>query len=204
MVQVRKNSLRPFLLLVLFAFLSPGCGGDSNSNGFGTGTAAPRPTSEIHPAGWLPDGHTVPAKADIQSCTDCHGNDFSGGYANVACTQCHLGSQESIHPTQWGNFAYALHGSYIKRNGTADCTSANCHGADLQGVERSGPSCTQCHMGGIYSKHPVAWNTNIVLHRDYVGSNGTPSCSVSVCHGTDLKGVFLSGPSCGTCHSWAW
>jgi hypothetical protein len=24
-----------------------------------------------------------------------------------------------------------------------------------------------------------------------------------VCHGADLKGVFLSGPSCGTCHTWA-
>jgi hypothetical protein len=55
-------------------------------------------------------------------------------------------------------------------------------------------------MGGVLSVHPAGWDTNILLHRDYVASNGSTSCRVSVCHGADLQGVFLSGPSCGTCH----
>ena len=199
----RKTSLKPFLLLLLSAFLAAGCGGDSNSTDFGTGPGTARPVSGIHPPGWLPDGHTPEAKANVQSCADCHGNDFAGGTTNIGCTQCHLGNQNSIHPTQWGTFAYALHGNYVKVNGTSSCANVTCHGANLNGVPGSGPSCTQCHMGGPNSKHPVEWNTNIKLHKDYVASNGSSSCRSSVCHGTDLKGVFLSGPSCGACHPWA-
>ena len=201
MSQVRKTSLKPFLLLLLSVFLLAGCGNSNSSTDFGTGPGTTRAVSGIHPSDWLPSGHETAAKVNILTCTDCHGNDFAGGTTNIACTKCHLGNQQSVHPVQWGNFAYALHGSYAKLNGTASCANVNCHGVNLEGVQGSGPSCTQCHLGGPTSKHPVAWNTNIVLHRDYVGSKGSSSCSVSVCHGADLKGVFLSGPSCGTCHS---
>jgi hypothetical protein len=204
MSQVRKISLKPFLLLLLSVFLLAGCGDSNTSSNFGTGTGTgtgtTRAVSGIHPPDWLPSTHETAAKADILSCTDCHGNDFAGGTTGIACTKCHLGNQQSIHPVQWGNFAYALHGNYVKLNGTTSCANVNCHGANLDGVQGSGPSCTQCHMGGVLSKHPVAWGNNIEAHRDYVASNGSTSCRVSVCHGADLKGVFLSGPSCGTCH----
>ncbi len=203
MSRVRKTSLKLFLLLVLSTLLLAGCGGDSNSTDFGTGPGAPRAVSGIHPPGWLPSGHKPEAKANPQTCADCHGNDFAGGTTNIACTQCHLGNPNSIHPAQWGSFAYALHGNYVKLNGTSTCANVTCHGANLEGVPGSGPSCTQCHMGGVLSKHPVEWNTNIELHKDYVASNGSSSCRNAVCHGPDLKGVFLSGPSCGTCHPWA-
>ena len=201
MSQVRKTSLKPFLLLLLSFFLLAGCGDYSSQ----TNTANEKPlvVSGNHPAGWLPAGHAAEAKAKTQTCTDCHGADLAGGTSNISCTQCHLGNPESIHPTQWGNFAYAFHATYVKLNGTSACANVTCHGANLDGVRGSGPSCTQCHMGGLFSKHPVEWNTNIELHKDYIASNGSSSCRVSVCHGADLKGVFLSGPSCGTCHSWA-
>ncbi len=201
MSQVRKTSLKPFLLLLLSFFLLAGCGDYSSQ----TDTANEKPlvVSGNHPAGWLPAGHAAEAKAKTQLCTGCHGTDLAGGTSNISCTQCHLGNPESVHPTQWGNFAYALHPVYVKLNGTSACANVTCHGANLDGVRGSGPSCTQCHMGGLNSKHPVAWNTNIELHKDYIASNGSSSCRVSVCHGADLKGVFLSGPSCGTCHSWA-
>jgi len=201
MSQVRKTSLKPFLLLLLSVFLLAGCGDYSPQ----TNTANEKPlvVTGNHPSGWLPAGHAAEAKAKTQLCTDCHGDDLKGGTSNISCTQCHLGNPESIHPTQWGNFAYALHATYVKLNGTSACANVTCHGANLGGVRGSGPSCTQCHMGGLNSKHLVEWNTNIELHKDYIASNGSSSCRVSVCHGADLKGVFLSGPSCGTCHSWA-
>jgi len=41
------------------------------------------------------------------------------------------------HPENW----YKDHRSYVKQNGTLECTS--CHGADLRGG--SGPSCYSCH-----------------------------------------------------------
>src|SRR5512135_697283 len=113
MSQVSKTSLKPFPLLFLSVLLLAGCGGDSNSSNFGTGPGQPQAVSGIHPADWLPSAHATAAKADILSCTDCHGNDFAGGTTNVACTKCHLGNQQSVHPLQWGNFAYALHGNYV-------------------------------------------------------------------------------------------
>ena len=202
MSQARKTSLKPFPLLLLSFLLLSACGGDSNqSTDFGTGPGSPRAVSGIHPPGWLPSGHVADAEANTLSCADCHGNDFQGGTTSVACTQCHLGNQASVHPLQWGNFAYALHATYVNLNGTASCANVNCHGATLEGVPGSGPSCTQCHLGGILSKHPVDWNNNILAHRDYVASNGSTSCRAAVCHGPDLKGVFLSGPSCGACHA---
>lgn len=197
MSQVKQASLAPFVLLSLLVFLLAGCGDTNTQSDFNANTGT-------HPSGWLPTGHKTAAKARIETCADCHGTDYRGGVAKIACTQCHLGNQESYHPIQWGNYAYALHGNYAQLNGTNTCANANCHGANLDGVGGTGPSCTQCHMGGVNSKHPVGWNTNIVLHKDYIALNGSSSCRTSVCHGPDLKGVFMSGPSCGTCHPWAW
>jgi hypothetical protein len=202
MSQVRKTSLSPFLLFLLCLFLLAGCGGGSSE----TETplqSQPQAVAATHPAEWLPAGHVTDAKANVATCTVCHGTDLTGATTHVSCTQCHIGNPQSVHPTQWGNFAYALHPTYVSQNGTSSCANVTCHGLNLEGVPGSGPSCTQCHMGGVFSKHPVAWNANIELHRDYIASNGSASCRVSVCHGTELKGVFLSGPSCGTCHSWA-
>ncbi len=199
MLQVRKTSLGPFPLLLLCVFLLPGCGGGSSETETPLANQ-PQVTIQTHPAGWLPGGHATDAKANVERCTVCHGTDLTGSTTHVSCTQCHLGNAESVHPTLWGNFAYALHPTFVSQNGTSSCANVTCHGLNLEGVQGSGPSCTQCHMGGIFSKHPVEWNTNIELHKDYVASNGSSSCRVSVCHGTNLQGVFLSGPSCGTCH----
>jgi hypothetical protein len=191
----------PFLLLSFFLLI--GCGSSGPGPDMGTGPDRPQALSGIHPPGWVPSGHAAQGKTSVQSCTDCHANDFTGGTANVACNQCHLGNEQAIHPVLWGRYAYALHATYVELNGTSTCATGSCHGIDLAGVPGSGPSCVQCHMGGINSAHPVGWKNNILLHKDYVGSNGSSSCRTSVCHGPDLKGVFLSGPSCGACHPWA-
>ena len=200
MLRARKTSLKPFLLFSFGVFLLAGCGGGSSETEIPPANP-PVAVVETHPAGWLPDGHVAAAEASIETCETCHGTDLTGSTTHVSCTQCHLGNPESVHPILWGNFAYALHAGYVRANGTSTCANVTCHGLNLEGVPGSGPSCTQCHMGGVFSVHPVEWNTNIELHKDYVASNGSSSCRVSVCHGADLKGVFLSGPSCDTCHA---
>jgi len=177
--------------------------------------------SGTHLASWLPAGHAVAAKAHLDTCTKCHGGDFSGGISTIACTQCHLGSEEAPHPifwnytttqpTAWGRYAYAFHGSYVKQKGTTSCAVASCHGSDLLGVAGSGPSCKSCHKD-ILSIHPVEWTiglahspggatTTLPDHGPWAGINGFASCENIVCHGPQGDGVFLSGLACSACHN---
>lgn len=201
MSQINLSSLAVALLLSLSLFSLSGCG-DTNSQ------ADLNPTTGKHPSDWLPVGHKATANSHLQTCTECHGEDFTGGISKIACTQCHLGNQQSVHPLRWGNFAYALHGSYVTLNDPTAASCMPCHGSDLKGAGTS-PSCTSCHLGGsAFAAHPAGWNTpedfannDPPLHGTFVGANGTTSCRNAACHGADLKGVDLSGPSCNACHS---
>jgi hypothetical protein len=194
MSQIKGTSRALGMMLLMSVLMLSGCGDKNSQSSFDA-------TSGSHPAGWLPTGHTAAAKLNILSCTDCHGDNFTGGISKVACTQCHLGNQLEIHPLRWGQFAYALHGSFAKLNGTTSCANALCHGTNLDGVGGTGPSCSSCHMGGATSKHPLPWNTDIELHAGFIGQNGSTACRNVVCHGANLQGVFLSGPGCNACHS---
>lgn len=190
MSQIKTSHL---LLASLLALALGGCG-DTNSK------AVFSPESG-HPANWSTT-HKTAGKANLESCFECHGEELNGGIAKVSCTFCHIGSPEAIHPIQWGNYAYARHSQYVSENSTTSCATATCHGTSLSGVSNSGPSCTSCHLGGINNIHPTDWDTNGARssHPAYVNQNGTTSCKTSVCHGSDLKGVFLSGSACDSCH----
>lgn len=203
MSQIRVSSLTFGLLLAVSIMMLAGCG-EKNSQ------ADLNPISGKHPAGWLPSGHTDAAKDHLEACTECHGSDFSGGVSKIACTQCHIESAEAPHPSfwnytskqpnAWGKYAYAFHAPFVRKNGTKACANVNCHGADLKGA--SGPSCSSCHMGGPLSAHPVTWVFPDIkkLHGPYVDNVESQSCRNVVCHGSQGQGVFLSGPSCVTCH----
>ncbi len=173
-----------------------GCG---NSNSAATLNAE----SGKHPADWMPSQHATAALANIDSCAACHGEDFKGGIAGRSCDKCHLGS-ESVHPDQWGSFAYARHKVFVAAQGTTSCATAECHGATLAGV--TGPACaTACHMTSATVNHPPSWanfagTSSNLGHAEYVRANGFAQCSTTACHGTLAKGVFLSGPSCYVCH----
>lgn len=200
------SQIKAALLITVIsaAFALGGCG-DPNSK------AVFSPDSGGHAAGWSVN-HKTAGTANTESCFGCHGENLDGGISKVSCTSCHIGNSGSVHPEQWGNYAYARHGAYVTAqkspsnpNGTSRCANAACHGTDLSGVTGSGPSCTKCHIGGPLSKHPAAWgpingNYNLLLHGQYADQNTLASCSTVVCHGTDLKGVFLSGPACSDCH----
>ena len=154
-----------------------------------------------HPVGWS-TGHKASAKTYLDSCVACHGENLDGGISRVSCTRCHLGSTSAVHPLQWGQYAYARHKSYVATNGTTTCANAACHGSGLAGVVGSGPTCaTACHLGGTYAKHPAAW-TQYSSHANYMKSwaYNAATCSTTACHGVDSRGVFLSGPSCFSCH----
>ena len=207
MPQIRTLSMLLSAHLLLFVLALSGCG-DSNTN------AGLNQSTGKHEAGWLPSGHKETARSNISECTGCHGADLNGGISKVSCTQCHLGNALSVHPVLWGNLAYAFHGDYVKSSGNTSCSVASCHGTNLQGVAGSGPSCANCHMAGTAQapqKH--AWTAtttgeNIAGHIAYFNANpiNYSTCRNNACHGgagttAPPPGVFLSGPSCLTCHT---
>lgn len=161
----------------------------------------------VHPVVWsqmtvTAHGSYVTANGNA-ACSNaaCHGTDLSGvANSGPSCTSCHIGGVGSVHPPAWGSLTYYYHALYVNANGTASCATVNCHGTSLTGVADSGPSCTKCHLGGVDSIHPAAWDSDITLHKNYVANLGTGSCATNVCHGTGLQGVYLSGPSCARCH----
>jgi hypothetical protein len=87
------------------------------------------------------------------------------------------------------------------RESTNSC--AQCHGSDLAGGV-SNVSCTKCHIGGTTSVHPATWAGTAIQrnHGPYVVANSSSSCKNVSCHGSTLKGVTDSGPSCSSCHSY--
>jgi predicted CxxxxCH...CXXCH cytochrome family protein len=133
------------LLLALGLLLLGGCGSTKNDNSIFD--------EDQHPANWLPAGHMAAAKADISVCSECHGEDYSGGVSGVSCTLCHLGGVTSVHPVSWGTGSQIIinHGGYAQANGTTACSNAYCHGSNLAGVTDSGPDCVSCHSGGLAS-----------------------------------------------------
>lgn len=207
--------LSRLFIVALTASMLSACGEKNSKVAFGS--------SSGHPANWAVD-HKSLARTDIETCVACHGENLEGGLAKVACSNCHPADLDSssVHPFSWGRYTYARHNAYVLKNGTTSCSVASCHGTDLRGGG-SGISCTSCHggSGSSFSKHK--W-VNYSSHATYIkrsseqtgnalmktlkktsfsdasGSSVYPTCSASRCHGADLKGVFLSGPSCYPCH----
>jgi predicted CxxxxCH...CXXCH cytochrome family protein len=155
-----------------------------------------------HPANWLPAGHMAAAKADISVCSECHGDDYSGGIARVSCTLCHLGGATSVHPVSWGTGSQIIinHGDYAQANGFTACSNANCHGSNLSGVTDSGPSCLNCHTGGLSSLSSGCAS----CHGD--PPNGSVAPNRIGAHNT-VDGHFAANvvlpDSCNTCHNGA-
>ncbi len=196
MPKAKTKQLLYLCFLVMVSFIG-GCGEQNAQSPFD-------PDTGRHSANWLPAAHMQAAKADLGSCSSCHGADFKGGISRISCVSCHLGGTTSVHPRDWGSNIASAHGTYVDSNGNGGCANVFCHGASLTGVADSGPSCTSCHLGGIGSFHPSSWGTSttsvILTHADYVKTNGSSACANAACHGTDLGGVTNSGPACVSCH----
>lgn len=74
----------------------------------------------------------------------CHGQNLAGvSGSGPSCTSCHLGGVNSVHPADWTTGLE--HAAYVGAHGTSSCSNVVCHGAQLQGVSFSGPSCNTCH-----------------------------------------------------------
>jgi hypothetical protein len=194
-----RVTIRSSALIFLAAlFFAAGCS-DTNPNSF---------TFEgSHPAGWVPSGHRPAAEANLSSCADCHGNDFSGGISGVACANCHLGVSEtevSVHPLTW-TIPIVDHGPYVVTEASAptSCGIAVCHGVDFAGGG-VGVSCDQCHNTYPHAagwadpnEHGVGARNDILDCKFCHATPGTPPVydgdAVGVncldCHGTTATGA---------------
>lgn len=214
MSQIRISSLAIGLLLSLFVFILSGCG-DKNPQA----TFDPATFKHIDPATWRVSTHKTYALANMESCTECHASDFTGGVSKVDCTsQCHLGGVDSAHPLSWGKNTPGDTSSIILGHKTSinrtSCIIATCHA--VGGAARQ-KLCEVCHKYPAsnvdpITKHPanftVAVPNGYLVHANYVKAqiNGNATCAIASCHGTDLlgnTGVRSSGafgPSCHACH----
>ena len=166
-----------------------------------------------HPGGWTTPGdedfHGAWIAVDgYSSCKACHGNDFAGGVAELACssTSCHTDGDAIPHPEEWTTpGALLFHGEWIKQVGIASC--AQCHGSDYSGGF-STVACTNasCHVGGGASPHPVLTEFTDPTHANYHGAilwdNNFDFTDCQDCHGDNLDGgVVEYSCSNATCHT---
>jgi hypothetical protein len=110
-----------------------------------------------HPnPGWtvplsLATSTTIPYhKTDPADCTKCHGADYLGGGAHLACISCHMDSPTKVHILAWYPDVQANHQSYAAQYGTAKCQNGYCHGLPTRTTDvwngLSGPHCNgTCH-----------------------------------------------------------
>jgi predicted CxxxxCH...CXXCH cytochrome family protein len=194
MSSVKKITIAVLLLAVGLLLLG-GCGSSEKNENVVF-------DEDQHPANWLPSGHMAAAKVDESVCSECHGDDYSGGISRVSCTLCHLGGVNSVHPVSWGTGSQIIlnHGDYAQANGTTACSNAYCHGSDLAGVTDSGPACASCHTGGVGSLSSGCASCH------GAPPNGSTAPNRAGAHNT-TTGHFATQvtlpDSCNTCHSGA-
>ena len=94
-------------------------------------------------------GAVIIEDQSTESCAQCHGADYGGGWTELACTPCHDGGR-SGHPAS-ARFldptSNDFHGDRVVERGLSNCVQ--CHGSDLDGGW-TGASCIDCHasLGG--------------------------------------------------------
>jgi predicted CxxxxCH...CXXCH cytochrome family protein len=166
-------------------------------------------TMSIHPTTWgtgttgIDQNHAAYASSNgTDACANasCHGSTLTGvDGSGPSCSSCHLGGPTLVHPADWNVDIEVKHKAYVDTNTSSSCANSACHGTDLGGVSGSGPSCSNCHLGGATSVHPTSWTVPIALsHASTVQASGTSSCANASCHGASLTGG--TGPSCSSCH----
>lgn len=168
-----------------------------------------------HPQGWTissdDDFHgdwVATVGLGYNSCDACHGDDLSGGIAEIACsnTICHTEGGAIPHPDEWTTSGAVLfHGNWVREVGDAPC--ADCHGSDYSGGFTE-IACTNasCHVGGGASPHPVLAEFTDPSHANYHGAifwdNNFDFTDCQDCHGDNLAGGVVDySCSKATCHT---
>ena len=104
----------------------------------------------------------------MSDCNQCHGDNFAGGTASPACTNCH--TKITVHKT-----------------GISDPTSSNFHGKFISSLNWDMSKCTECHgsnyAGGVASPSCKTCHTN---------TGGPEACNT--CHGNFTNPSLIAPP----------
>jgi predicted CxxxxCH...CXXCH cytochrome family protein len=143
-----------------------------------------------HSSDWVTT-HKTAAKADVESCAECHGANLGGGVAKVSCF--------STPQSSFNGFACHATNPIANTNCTSCHVSApngsaapNRAGAHAKHLALAGITCATCHEGGgtdtanhgksiTVSALPVAYQAKSTSTFGYNLADGT--CSGIICHG---------------------
>lgn len=185
-------SIKPSHLLIAIAtvFALAGCGDKNSDVVFNEGSG--------HASDWMAT-HKTSARANVESCRECHGENYDGGVSNVSC----------MNPTAVKGFACHFSSPVANLTGCVSChggltsgpfgtAAPNMKSAHTKHVALTG--CATCHQNagfgtanhgkapalGRYSKATVSLSDSakaktIVTAFQYDAASG--KCSGVSCHG---------------------
>lgn len=203
------------------AWIAEGAPSDCNPTGDGGstdgGSTDGGSTEGYHPAGYAdPAVHGLEAKLHVQTCTDCHGADLTGG-KGLSCDSC--------HPTDWRTNCTYCHGGDedstgappVSIDGVADDAAFGAHPRHVQENTHAAFACEQCHLnptdvlseGHLFDSTPGVSEVDLSAGLAPLGSWSTSakSCSDVYCHGNGqteagtVVAVDDAPLSCTSCHS---
>ncbi len=184
-----------------------------------------------HPGNWMDTDSRefhgkVALASGLQSCTRCHGRDWSGGKVEISCIDCHK-IQNICNGCHGGSNDSTLAPPYGLRGETSDTALAvGAHTAHLKGDSLSdGINCVSCHNVPLFLLDPLHFDipsegrnvidsvAEIIWHGFADGSNATWNRTDRTCRGTYCHGNFPGGNNanapvwtgedqvdCGSCH----
>ncbi|GEJ57085.1 CxxxxCH/CxxCH domain c-type cytochrome [Anaeromyxobacter diazotrophicus] len=147
--------------------------------------------------------HAYAAERGLGPCQACHGQDLSGGLAQVACGQCHDRTQPDGTVLAWSKNCLMCHGGVDSQTGAppratwgnaADPVRVGAHTLHLAGSALSGPvACTSCHTA-ITDVFTPGHIMNGMAHLTFGGlatagganpswNRATATCASTYCHG---------------------
>lgn len=190
------------LIIPMFmAILLAGCGDKNDKASFSADSG--------HSSDWI-SVHKTSAKANPETCAECHGENFTGGIVKVGC----------FSTPQMSFNGFACHAT----NPVVSLNCSSCHGATPNGtaapnragahakhVALSGVTCATCHDGGgagtathgkiiTVSALPDSFKAKLSTSFGYNAADGT--CSGVICHGGQKtpKWDTAVAISCIQCH----
>jgi len=186
----------------------------------------------VHVNGWMDPGNTDQfhgrvlrqAVYDLSGCQACHGEDLSGGVANVACQSCHASGVTACNSCH-GNTANAAPPRNLDYNSATSLVTVGAHQSHVtDGPLHTGFSCEVCHTtpkkpgdeghyqsGGKLLPGPAP----VIVKSGFAGSfswdRSSATCTNSYCHAPlqDAQASFITPvwtkvgqdqAPCGSCH----